>query len=99
MDSLNESGGAREQELKSSLAPSVGGEREQWLDAMADMQLQSDRRFESLSIRCARLERKAGLQIPEEMKGFLLMLGLYIGVQLLLPLVIETVERWRSSRS
>jgi len=100
MDSLNENGGAGE--LKDSLAPpSVPpGEREQWLDAMADLALQSDRRYENLSARIAKLERKIGFAIPEEMKGFLLMLGLYIGVQLLLPLVIEMVERWRErSRS
>ncbi len=96
MDSLNEAGGVAG-ELKSSIAPSAPGEREQWLAAMADMQVQGDRRFESLSTRLARLERKVGLAIPEEMKGFLLMLALYIGVQLLLPLVIEGLERWRRS--
>jgi hypothetical protein len=92
----NETGGADREELKSSIAPSAPGEREQWLDAMADMQIQSDRRYNALNIRMTRIERKAGLEIPEEMKGFLLMLGLYIGVQLLLPLVIEGVQAWRS---
>jgi len=70
-------------------------ERERWLDTMADMQSQSDRRYEGLSNRVTRLERKSAFVIPEEMRGFLLMLGLYIGVNLLLPTVIEMVERWR----
>jgi len=98
MEDTNQSASTRDgaRETGESLAPSMGGERERWLDAMADMQLQADRRFESHSIRIARLERSSGVAIPEEMKGFLLMLGLYIGVQLLLPFVVETVARWRS---
>jgi hypothetical protein len=90
----NEAGGAEDTELDSS-APR---ERELWLDTMADMQLQSDRRYASLSRQVQELKRQQGSGIPDEMKGFLLMLGLYIGVQLLLPLVVEMVSEWRIRR-
>lgn len=92
----DETAGAGELGEDRSLAPR---ERERWLDVMADMQTQSDRRYESISRRIAAIERKAGGAIPDEMKGFLLMLGLYIGVQLLLPLVIQMVDEWVRSRS
>jgi hypothetical protein len=77
-------------------AAPVMGERERWLDTMADMQAQADRRFEGMSARIQRLERKSGsLAIPEEMKGLFLMLSIYVGVQLLLPLVLDVITEWR----
>lgn len=100
MDEVNSGNGdaGEQQESLSSLASP--GERERWLDTMADMQIQADRRHKYLSDRLKKIEERLGWQIPEEMKTFLLMMALYVGVQLLLPFVIDQVEQWRSrSRS
>jgi len=94
MDASDEKGGAGEGEaLDRSLVPA--DERERWLDTMADMQAQADRRYDSIMSRLGKLERK-GSETPEEMKTLFMMLTVYVGVYLLLPFVLEQVEQWRS---
>lgn len=72
--------------------------RDQWLDAMADMESRNDRHYESLSRRVTRLESRKGLfgALDEETKAILLGVGVYICVTVLLPAVLDQVAKWRS---
>jgi hypothetical protein len=73
-------------------------DRDIWLDAMADMESRADRRYESLSRRVGRLESRKGLlgAMDEETKTIVLLVGAYLCVSVLLPAVLDQVQKWRS---
>ena len=89
--------------LASASAPALDQhiiERNQWLETMADYELQTERKYESLNRRIGKLERRHGglFDMPEEMKGFLVMLALYVGVTVVLPELAALVRKWQQSR-
>jgi hypothetical protein len=79
--------------------PSPFTDREKWLDAMADMDVQNSRQLKALRSRMDRLESRARLiSMPEEMKTFLLMTGISIAAAVLVPVLQAWVEKWRRSQ-
>lgn len=66
--------------------------------ALADVESRADRRHESISRRLSKLENRSSMfDVPEEVKGFLVMLTLYVGVTFVLPELIRLVREWRQS--
>lgn len=77
----------------------AGELRSQLFSTLADVEARADRRHESLTRRIQKLENRGGLfNMPEEVKGFLVMLSLYVGVTILLPELARLVREWRQSQ-
>lgn len=71
-------------------------ERNSWLDTMADVKGECDRAHSSIERRLRRLESRARLiSMSDEMKSFLVMAGLTLGVAILVPIAQGAIEKWR----
>lgn len=83
-----------------SPAPFALADRDRWLEAMADMHEEFGRKYEGVMRRLARIERQSFLrQMPEEVKGLLVMLTLYVGIAYVLPMIGDLVIKWRQQQS
>jgi hypothetical protein len=95
-----ETGGVDAAVDRSAIPPAIV-DRDVWLDSLADVHSEMDRRFDTLNRRIARAESRhnSWTDMPDEVRGLLVMLAVYVGVSIILPMIGEWVSKWRAQHS
>jgi hypothetical protein len=77
-------------------AQDAGEIRSLVFSALADVEERCDRRVDAVGKRIARLERRSIFSMPDEVRGLLVMIAVYLAISVILPLIGEWAREWRS---